>query len=231
MDPKIIKIDEHTWSIDEMGVRFFLLEGEKEALLIDCGMMTKNALDIASELTSLPIKLILTHTDPDHMGSIAQFQEFYMHPAEATNFYYTQKRQGNFLPVWDQDIIDLGNRPLKIIHTPGHTPGSIAIWDLNHKRIFTGDPIQDGNIFMFGPQREGHSYIHGLRRIYDLRNEIDQIYPSHGTCPISFDIIPALEEGMKKLLNGELTGQAVDFHGVPLWRYDVGVAGFLGHRE
>ena len=67
------------------------------------------------------------------------------------------RQSGKIVPVHDGDIIELGDRPLKIIETPGHTPGSIAILDIKKRRIFTGDPIQDGRIFMFGVQREMHA--------------------------------------------------------------------------
>ena len=40
----ITQYNENTWIFDEGEVRFFLLTGTKEALLIDCGMQTKNAL-------------------------------------------------------------------------------------------------------------------------------------------------------------------------------------------
>ena len=51
------KIDERTWRYDEEGVRFFLLEGSQKALLVDSGMKTHNARDLAEELTDLPLML------------------------------------------------------------------------------------------------------------------------------------------------------------------------------
>ena len=42
------------------------------------------------------------------------------------------------------DIIDLGDRPLKIIDIPGHTPGSIAILDVKNRVLISGDSV-DGN--------------------------------------------------------------------------------------
>ncbi len=50
-----IKIDDSTYQYDEGGVRFFLLIGEKEALLIDTGMETRNAKELAMTITDLPI--------------------------------------------------------------------------------------------------------------------------------------------------------------------------------
>ena len=71
------KIDESTYQYDEGGVRFFLLMGKKEALLIDSGMQTHNAKELVKELTDLPVRLFNTHTDVDHVGSNEEFDEVY----------------------------------------------------------------------------------------------------------------------------------------------------------
>ena len=160
MDYQIIQIDEQTWRIEETGVRFFLLTGNKKALLIDSGMMIKNAKEIAKTLTNLPIELINTHADRDHIASNYEFDRFYMHPAEGSNYYKTNGGTGTMIPVWDGDLIDLGDRILRVITLPGHTPGSIALLDQTRRTLISGDPIQDGRIFMFGIQREINAYQH-----------------------------------------------------------------------
>lgn len=73
-----IKINETTFRIEDDGVRFFLLIGTNKALLVDSGMNTPNAKDIVSELTNLPIILINTHGDMDHISGNDLFEEFYI---------------------------------------------------------------------------------------------------------------------------------------------------------
>lgn len=221
-----VRLSDDTWIFDEGGVRFFLLCGSERAVLIDSGMQTHNAKDLASELTSLPIFLINTHADMDHIGSNAQFDAAYMHPCECRNYYRSQKG-GKTLPLWDGDVVDLGGRPLRIIHVPGHTPGSIAILDVLNRRIFTGDPVQDGRIFMFGDQREMHSYIQSLWRLKEYSSEFDEIFPSHGSYPLSADIIPKLEDAAVRILSGEASGKAENLFGREITAYDMGVATFL----
>lgn len=220
-------IDSRTWRIEDGGVRFFLLAGDERALLVDSGMTVRNARDIAKALVGVPVSLLTTHADPDHIGSVEQFEEFYMHPAEATNFYKTQNRSGRFVPVWDGDALDLGGRELEIIHLPGHTPGSITVLDRASRALFGGDPVQDGSIFMFGPQRELHAYVASIAKLEGLRGRFDLIYPSHATCPVTPDILPRLREAAQRILDGELTGQIVEFHGTTIRRVDTGVATFL----
>ena len=82
MEYKIIRMNENTWRIEDGGVRFFLLTGTEKALLVDSGMNVHNARDIATRLTGLPLSLLNTHADRDHIGSNEQFDMFYMHPDE-----------------------------------------------------------------------------------------------------------------------------------------------------
>ena len=133
----ITQYNENTWIFDEGEVRFFLLTGTKEALLIDCGMQTKNAKELAEDITKLPLKLLNTHADPDHIGSNGEFEEFYMNPAEAGNYYKIHKGSGKMIPIEDKDTLDLGDRPLEIISLPGHTPGSIAVLDVKGRLLFS----------------------------------------------------------------------------------------------
>ena len=42
------------------------------------------------------------------------------------------------------DIVDLGNRSFEVLHLPGHSPGSIGLWDARERVLFSGDAIYDG---------------------------------------------------------------------------------------
>ena len=77
MNCEIIQIHENTWRIEDGGVRLFLLAGTEKALLIDSGMNLNNARDIAAGLINLPLSLLNTHADRDHIGSNEQFDSFY----------------------------------------------------------------------------------------------------------------------------------------------------------
>lgn len=222
-----IKVNDSTWIFDEGNVRFFLLVGSKEALLIDSGMQTRNARELAGEITDLPVKLINTHADPDHTGSNKEFEEFYMHPAEAGNYYKDHRGKGKMVPVFDKDVIDLGGRPLEIISTPGHTPGSIAILDVKNRMLFSGDPIQDGKIFMFGPRREFHAYALSIEKIIGIQDRFDNIYPSHGTCPIGKEIMPKLVKSAYEYMDGKLSGGEIELFGNKAVEIDLGYAQFL----
>lgn len=223
----IIKMSKNTWRIEDEGVRFFLLSGDEKALLIDSGMKIHNAKEIVRQLVSLPIELLNTHGDIDHVASNGEFEKFYMSPAEASNYYRTQKKSGCFIPVENGDILELGNRKLEIVHIPGHTPGSIAVLDLDNRILYSGDTVQDDVIFMFGVQREFHAYMHSLEKLEKYVGKFDEIYPSHGSLPVGPELISKLYKGAGSILEGTVPGEDVKFHGMDLKQYDLGCAKFL----
>ncbi|MDO4490941.1 MAG: deaminase [Lachnospiraceae bacterium] len=231
MGYEIIKMDEHTWRVEDGMVRFFILTGTEKALLIDSGMMVRTAKDIAEELTRLPVMLINTHGDRDHVGSNSQFDTFYMHPDEKTNYYEVQKLNGTFQPVVEGDRIELGERTLEVIEIPGHTPGSIAILDLQSRVIFCGDTVQDGQIFMFGSQRNLEVYRNSLKKLQSLSDRFDWIYPSHGTIPVEPKLIDTLYEVSGKLRDGEYPVSDMEIHETQVDCVDTGVARFLLDKE
>ncbi len=225
---QIFPIDDNTWRIQEDMVRCFLLAGTKEALLIDSGFHVHTMKEIAGRLTHLPVKLLNTHADRDHIGSNNEFETFYMSLAEASNYYHGENRTGTIVPVEHGDKLDLGDRVLEIIGLPGHTPGSIAVLDVKNRVLISGDPIQDGGIYMFGVQRELHAYVQSLKRLEVCRDRFDTIFPAHGSFPVSPDLIVPLYTGVERILAGQVPGADDTRNGTPIKKYDIGVATILG---
>lgn len=216
------KINDTTYVCDEGHVRFYLLIGDKEALLIDSGMQTHNAKELARKITDKNIRLFNTHADRDHIGSNAEFDQVMINPAELVN-YGPEHASQEITAIYDGDVIDIGNRPLKAIALPGHTPGSTALLDLSSGMLFSGDPIQrDGRIFMFGPMRNLAAYIKSLERLLTLNEIIREIYPCHGTFPVHMDVVPELIEGAKRVERGEIPAVMTEFFGKPVAEYDIG---------
>ena len=224
---QVIKMNEDTWRIEDGGVRFFLLAGTEKAMLIDSGMNVRHAREIAEGLTDLPVSLLNTHADMDHIGSNEEFESFYMHPADEPH-YRTPGRNAQVIPLHDGEELDLGNRRLRIIHLPGHTPGSVAVLDISRRVLISGDPIQEhGRIFMFGEHRNIQDYIDSLERLDTMTSDFDEIWPSHADLPIYPGCIRMLCDGAKKILNHEVTGKTVERFGKKIVVYDLGFSGFL----
>ena len=217
-----IKINDTTWRFEDEGVRFFLLCGKEKAALVDTGMKSPDARKLAEELTDLPLILINTHADRDHISGNDAFDEFYMSPAEEEN-YRQGGGKGTILPVKEGDVIELGDRPLRIIDIPGHTPGSIAILDEKNRVLISGDSVQDGRIFMFGPMRDLSAYVLSLKRLLERNEDIKEIYPSHGAYPLGTDVIPELIAGAEKIESGMIKPKRAEMFGNIIDEYDIGI--------
>ena len=223
----VFQVDGNTWRIEDGGVRLFLLKGTEKALLIDTGMNIHHVRKMAEALTGLPVILLNTHADMDHTGSNEAFEEFLMHPNDEAQYRESGKRN-RLIPVRDGDELDLGNRKLRIIHLPGHTPGSIAVLDIARRVLISGDPIQEhGRIFMFGPRRSMPEYIASLERLEEMIPDFDEIWLSHGDLPLPPDCIRKLREGAEKILNREIAGKKAAFFGRDITVYDLGFTSFL----
>jgi glyoxylase-like metal-dependent hydrolase (beta-lactamase superfamily II) len=77
----------------------------------------------------------------------------------------------------DGDVIDLGDRRLRVVHLPGHTPGSIVVLDEELRWLYTGDVVYDGQLFdeMYGADIP--SYVASMRRLLDL--DVALVHPGH----------------------------------------------------
>lgn len=108
-------------------------------------------------------RIICTHAHPDHIGAVRELAadrevEVLMHPADLAGLsvrlreavanrnrgqliaYFT-RHPGEATPIEDGQVLPmLGG--LEVVHTPGHTPGSVCLYARRHKLLFTGDVLQ-----------------------------------------------------------------------------------------
>jgi glyoxylase-like metal-dependent hydrolase (beta-lactamase superfamily II) len=70
--------------------------------------------------------------------------------------------------VGEGDIIDLGDRAYEVLHLPGHSPGSIALWDSAGGVLFSGDTVYDGGLLDSLPGSDGEQYVASMQRLRGL---------------------------------------------------------------
>lgn len=68
----------------------------------------------------------------------------------------------------DGDVIDLGDRRLTVLHLPGHTPESIALFDEHDGTLFSGDVLYDGELLDTCTGADISRYADSLRRLREL---------------------------------------------------------------
>ena len=149
------------------GARGFLI-CEPRMTLIDAGLpgsagrLERYARRLGRSLDELQT-IVCTHAHPDHVGGVRELvadrtTEVLMHPADMAGLQVTlreavaDRSRGKLLafltrgpedatPILDGDELPvLGG--LRVIHTPGHTPGTICLYAPRHRLLFVGDALQ-----------------------------------------------------------------------------------------
>ena len=214
MEQKIIQIDEKTWRIEDAGVRFFVLEGENYAALIDTGMRSPDAKEIAESLTSKQLLLMNTHSDIDHISGNNAFNMVCIAKDEEALYKERVFKEQQIIELVEGDYISLGGRTLTVVNLAGHTPGSIGFIDSRTHALISGDPIQKGGqIFMFGPARSIPLCIESLKKLQEKTGWFDEIWPSHAQFPIGKEMIPELITDLENIVNGDYAGKEIEMHG------------------
>ena len=223
----IVKIDEGTWRFEDGFVRFFLVEGDDKAALIDSGANCPDALELAKTLTDKDIILLNTHGDGDHTSGTSKFSCIYIHPADFTGCEVDKRYpETKLVEIKDGDLIDLGNRPLRIIHIPGHTKGSVAILDVNRRALFAGDSVQKGHIYMFGEKRQPELFEASLDKLIALNAEYDSIYASHDEYLLPGDYAEKVKKAWRQVMSGNAPFEIIDLFGNKVRSYTTDDCGF-----
>jgi glyoxylase-like metal-dependent hydrolase (beta-lactamase superfamily II) len=187
----------------------------------------------------LPLTVVNTHGHPDHTYGNGQFSEVYVSPAD-TVWLQTpppvENRQwiardllpkplpsgfaverwastvpDSLPPVEDGQRFELGGRTLEVIAVPGHSPGSLCLLDRETRRLFAGDSILTGTIWLHLDESLPLGQFHqNLQRIQSFGDQFDVILPAHGSLealPLSKDVLDDLVQGIASILAGECVGR------------------------
>lgn len=152
-------INDSVWCIRDKFVNAFIFKGKNSYLMVDAGFGKKN---FSKELDKLHISpgqittLLLTHTDGDHIGAVSLFKNIaiYMHRDEEqmingttgkTKFAKTKWKYGPYKLLNNKDTLLIDGLKIKVLHTPGHTPGSCC-YIIGKDYFATGDNliVKDG---------------------------------------------------------------------------------------
>jgi glyoxylase-like metal-dependent hydrolase (beta-lactamase superfamily II) len=125
-----------------------------------------------------PKYILLTHSHMDHLGALSMLRSVLKipvaaHPAEARALPSPPEIQLN-----DGDTVSFGNIKLEVLHTPGHTPGSLCF--KTGKYLLSGDTLFPGGPGKTGSPVALREIINSITsKIFTLEDDT-QVYPGHG---------------------------------------------------
>lgn len=88
----------------------------------------------------------------------------------------------------DNDIIDIGSRKIMVIHTPGHSPGHICLYEAEKGYLYTGDLIYLGTLYAFYPSTNPLLYQKSIERISQINN-LNKVLPGHHDLNVPINMI------------------------------------------
>lgn len=151
-----------------------------ESLFVDAPMDSARAIEAASGTKVR--RIVMTHRHPDHWANIDQVKQATGAPAychDADREPYASKVDGT---VDDRDELRIGGSVVRVIHTPGHTPGSICLFveTAGGPALISGDTLFPG-----GPGRSDNAQAL-LQMVASIKASLlplppeTAVYPGHG---------------------------------------------------
>lgn len=174
------------------------VRGPDSDLLIDSGMGVVSLREWVPLVTERPLLAVASHTHFDHIGCHHEFPERAVHRAEAellarpgrwetlADPYVTDEIFDTLPPepyrsesyevtpapatriLDDGEVIDAGGRQFEVVHTPGHSPGGIALWEADTGLLFSGDIVYDGELIEDTYHADLDDYVASMQRLLTL---------------------------------------------------------------
>ncbi len=233
-DKGIIRIDEHG---HRHRLNSYLVEGERDVAVIDAGMGFADFKELADTLSDRDPIVLLTHAHWDHVGDAWRYARVLVHPLEADDLRTgTTNRQlqrwfderhlfGVDYPVEtdpntreipgveptgfleEGDIVDLGGRYLEVLHTPGHSIGSVSFLDRENRALFSGDAVYGGTLLINFEGTDIEAYRETFRKLAEIEPLIDDVYGAHMDAPMDARLLPVIHETYEAILAGKVAPQ------------------------
>ncbi|MCI2430665.1 MBL fold metallo-hydrolase [Candidatus Acetothermia bacterium] len=173
-----------TLVLSEYQSNCYIVTVDDLGIVIDPGEPSPEILDLIGN-RKVPY-ILNTHCHPDHIGGVGFVRErcgakLFLHPDDERifSFFMGEKlKPDGYLKEGDR--IEIGGVVFEVLHTPGHSPGSVVFRVESERVLFTGDLIFAGSIGRTDfPGSDPQAMARSLQRILDLPGDY-KIYSGHG---------------------------------------------------
>jgi glyoxylase-like metal-dependent hydrolase (beta-lactamase superfamily II) len=155
----------------------------RHPVLIDAGVGVPAHLEAIRETAAGgPAHVIVTHAHGDHITGVTQLAAEW--PATRFSKWPWPERDSAFPVAWedlgDGDVIHAGDDELHVLHTPGHAPDHVALWEPSTRTLFSGDLVVAGSTVVIPASLHGSlaDYLRTLERLLQLAPA--RLLPAHG---------------------------------------------------
>jgi hydroxyacylglutathione hydrolase len=186
----------HALVVGKLQTNCYVITSRSEVIIVDPGDEPERILRFVKDIDATPTRIVATHTHFDHVLGVdgvrrAAKTPFLIHQDDLPMLESMQSRVRQFMGfevppppkvdgyVKDGDILRLGDETIRVLHTPGHSPGSISL--AGNGFVLTGDALFNQSI--------GRTDLPGgdletlLRSITEQLFKLDDeaiVYPGHG---------------------------------------------------
>lgn len=214
------------------NLNLFSITDGKETLLLDTGTGVFSYKAFVKLLLGRDMNFtpLTTHSHFDHVGSLYEFNQSLIHASEMDslaleedlgflypmldsleaksakfeNYNFRRKAvpTSRLLKVEDKDWVAVGKKEIQIIHVPGHSPGSLAVYYPEEHMLFTGDSFQVGYVYIENVQR----FKQSLEKLLNfLGSEQIFLIPSHEKIWLTDDNLLELLTLLENYLNNDIS--------------------------
>jgi hydroxyacylglutathione hydrolase len=213
----------------------YVIVGEDRALVIDAGASTTEDITRAvRRITDKSFAVLPTHLHYDHIGGLHRFPAIWMidvpatrklagadgltripperHIAAAGEFTATPFKVSRY--IQPGDTIELGDKPVQIIFTPGHTRDEIAVYSPLDNILFTGDFIYPAGLF----SGNAKDYLASVRAVLGVINPQTTIYGAHPGRPqngvrqlplVPYEELAAVAKALERMAAGRKPDEVI----------------------
>jgi glyoxylase-like metal-dependent hydrolase (beta-lactamase superfamily II) len=238
------------------NVKAYLGEGSRDVAVLDTGLGVGDFAGLVASLSPRPPLVLQTHAHWDHIGASHRFDRVLIHPAEADALrhgwpaeryqqaFTAEAVDARYLPpgfdpaagipgceptgvLKHGDRVDLGDRVLEVIHTPGHSPGGLTFLDRQARVLFPGDLLYLGRMFVFFPHSDPAAFRASLQQLVTLLDGVETVYPAHNASPLLSEDVSAIHEAYEAVWAGRAADARTTLFGLEAVVYTFDRFSFL----